>query len=338
MTDVAFDAVDDVLDDEDEFGPAAGEVGADGFAVVLRLPDGSPPVRLDKFVAAELSDLSRSYVQQLIADGRVRVDGIARRASFALTPRMVVDVEVPPRAIESLVPEPIPLDVVFEDADVIVLNKPAGMVVHPAPGHATGTLVNALLAHAPEMSLNGSNRPGIVHRLDKDTSGLMVVAKTDRARNALVAQWNDRTVRKGYVALVNGRVEPNEGTIDAPIGRDREQRQRMAVTAKGKPAVTHFTVRERFARSTLLDVEIETGRTHQIRVHLAFIGHPVAGDQVYNPAKGRGRAGQEVRVPRQFLHAARLGFRLPDGRAVAFEAALPPDLDLVLRELRGTAA
>ena len=323
-------------DDEDEIALDPIETNSAGYAVELRMPDQSQPERLDKFVATELRELSRSYVQQLIAGGLVRVDGVARRSSFPLLGGMVVEVEVPPRAVEPLVPEAIPLDVVYEDADLVVVNKAAGMVVHPAPGHASGTFVNALLAHAPEMLINGTNRPGIVHRLDKDTSGLIVAAKTDRARNSLVAQWNERTVQKGYVTLVDGQVEPNEGTIDAPIARDRDQRQRMAVIANGKPAVTHFTVRERFARATLLDVEIETGRTHQIRVHMAFIGHPVVGDQVYNRSVGRTRRLPKGRVRRQFLHAARLGFRLPDRQAVSFEAPLPPDLEVVLAELRAT--
>ena len=282
--------------------------------------------RLDRFVAAAMPDLSRSYVQELIDAGLVLVDGFTRKAKFKMTPGQVVTVTVPPPAIDELVPEPIPLAIVYEDADVIVLDKAAGMVVHPAPGHPTGTLVNALLYHAPGISVGGGNRPGIVHRLDKDTSGLMVVAKTDRARTSLVAQWEARTVEKAYAALVAGLVEPDEGTIEAPIRRDPQQRQRMAVGASGRSAVSHFTVRRRFEATTLLDVAIETGRTHQIRVHLAFIGHPVVGDVVY----GRPCGGRLPVVPRHFLHAARLGFGLPDGRRVAFEAPLPEDLETVL--------
>ena len=304
---------------------------ADGSSIELRPERADTSERLDKFIAASLPDLSRSYVQQLIEAGQVRVDGVVRRAKFKVTPGEVVVVDVPPTAVEAVEPEAIPLAIVYEDDDVIVLDKPAGLVVHPAPGHARGTLVNALLHHAPGISIGGTNRPGIVHRLDKDTSGLMVVAKTDRAHAALVGQWATRSVRKGYVALAAGVVEPDEGTIDAPIGRDPVHRQRMAVTPKGRPAVTHFAVRERFAAVTLLDVEIETGRTHQIRVHLAFIDHPVVGDAVY------GRAGArrgEPSAPRQFLHAARLGFRLPDGRDVAFESPLPPDLAAALDALR----
>jgi len=285
--------------------------------------------RLDKFLAAALPDLSRSYIQQLIAGGQVLVDGQARRPAFKVTAGETVTVVVPPPESVVLAPEPIPLDVVYEDADVLVINKPAGLVVHPAPGHASGTLVNAVLAHAPEISIGGSNRPGIVHRLDKDTSGLMVVAKSDRAYNALVGQWQARTVEKGYSALVHGAVEPEAGTVEAPVGRDQIHRQRMAVTPKGRPAVTNFTVRERLPQATLLDVAPETGRTHQIRVHLAFIGHPIVGDTVY----GRARAGTP-HLERQFLHAARLGFRLPNGRAVNFEAPLPPDLAAYLGRLR----
>jgi len=313
--------MDEVANDEVEL--SGGEV------VELRPGREETNERLDRFVAAALPDLSRSYVQQLIESGQVRVDGFQRKSKFKLTPGQVVTVSVPPPVIDELQPEPIPLDVVYEDEDVIVLDKPAGLVVHPAPGHASGTLVNALLHHAPGLSVGGGARPGIVHRLDKDTSGLMVVAKTDRARSSLVAQWETRTVRKRYLALVAGVVEPDEGTIDAPIGRDPQQRQRMAVGHRGRAAVSHFTVRRRYADVTLLDVEIETGRTHQIRVHLAFIGHPVVGDPVY----GRGRGDRLPAVPRQFLHASQLGFELPSGRAVGFDSPLPQDLQAVLAAL-----
>lgn len=285
--------------------------------------------RLDKYVARNLPDLSRTYLHQLIESGDILVDGIVRRPAFKLTPGQRIAVNIPPPVEDVLRPEPIPLDIIFEDDDVIVLNKPAGLVVHPAPGHPSGTLVNALLHLDPSINVGGRLRPGIVHRLDKDTSGLMVVAKTDRARNSLVGQWQGRTVEKRYVALVSGVVEDDEATIDAPIGRDPALRQRMTVLRSGRPAVSTFTVRERFESATLLDVEIETGRTHQIRVHLRFIGHPVAGDDVY----GQGRAG----IPglrRQFLHAAALAFTLPDGTRKTFESALPRDLTHVLTRLR----
>jgi 23S rRNA pseudouridine1911/1915/1917 synthase len=232
-----------------------------------------------------------------------------------------------------LPPEPIPLDVVFEDADVIVINKPAGMVVHPGPGHPRGTLANAILGHAPEVAVAGSNRPGIVHRLDKDTSGLIVAAKSDRGRTALVEQWGNHSVEKTYLALVAGVVADDEATVDAPIGRDAKNRQRMAVTRSGRSAVSHFRVLERFSNATLLEVSIDTGRTHQIRVHLAFIGHPVLGDPVY----GRSRT-DDRHMERQFLHASGLGFRLTDGTPVRFESPLPDDLHRSLEAVREAAA
>lgn len=286
--------------------------------------------RLDKYLAVQLANhgLSRSYLQTLIDVGNVTVDGVVRRAKFKVTPGQVVMVTIPAPTVEAIEPEDIPLSILFEDEDVIVLDKPAGLVVHPAPGHATGTLVNALLHHVPGINVGGSTRPGIVHRLDKDTSGVMVVAKTDRARTTLVSQWEARQVRKHYVALVTGVVEPGEGSIDAPIGRDPVQRQRMAVTPKGKPAVTHFTVRRRFRESTLLDLELETGRTHQIRVHLAFIHHSLVGDPVY----GR-RDQRPILLHRQFLHACRLSFRLPGGESLTVESPLPPDLQSILAEM-----
>src|SRR5215217_826632 len=241
--------------------------------------------RLDRYVADNLPDLSRGTVQALIESGRIRVDGQQRKPKFRMTPGEVVSVEIPPPQIDEILPDPIPLAVVYEDADVVVVDKPAGMVVHPAPGHPRGTLANALVAHVPGLAVGGSQRPGIVHRLDKDTSGLIVAAKTDRGRTSLVSQWEDRTVEKTYLALVAGSVADEEATIDAPIGRDPKNRQRMAVMRSGRPAVTHFRVVEQFRTSTLLEVSIETGRTHQIRVHLAFIGHPIVGDQLYGSAR-----------------------------------------------------
>jgi 23S rRNA pseudouridine1911/1915/1917 synthase len=246
-----------------------------------------------------------------------------------MTPGEVVSVEIPPPRIDEILPDPIPLAIVYEDADVIVVDKPAGMVVHPAPGHQRGTLANALLAHVPGISVGGSQRPGIVHRLDKDTSGLIVAAKTDRGRTSLVSQWEDRAVEKTYLALVSGSTEDEEAIIDAPIGRDPKNRQRMAVVRSGRPAVTRFHVVERFPDTTLLEVSIETGRTHQIRVHLAFIGHPIVGDHVY----GRTRL-TEPQLDRQFLHASALAFQLPDGAALRLEAPLPGELQAVLEELR----
>ena len=251
-----------------------------------------------------------------------------------MTPGEVVSVEIPPPRIDEILPDPIPLAIVYEDADVIVVDKPAGMVVHPAPGHPRGTLANALLAHVPGIAVGGSQRPGIVHRLDKDTSGLIVAAKTDRGRTC-AGQPMGRVarLRRPISPWFRAQLEDEEAIIDAPIGRDPKNRQRMAVVRSGRPAVTHFHVVERFPDTTLLEVSIETGRTHQIRVHLAFIGHPIVGDQVY----GRARP-TEPRLDRQFLHASALGFRLPDGTALRLEAPLPEDLQAVLEELRAESA
>ncbi|HLL50572.1 MAG TPA: RluA family pseudouridine synthase, partial [Thermomicrobiales bacterium] len=265
----------------------------------------------------------------LIESGHVLVDGIQRKPRFRMTPGEVVRVEIPPPKLDEILPDPIPLNIVYEDSDIILVDKPAGMVVHPAPGHSRGTLANALVAHVPGISVGGTLRPGIVHRLDKDTSGLIVAAKTDRGRNALVAQWEERSVEKTYLTLVSGVVEDTEATIDAPIGRDPKNRQRMAVVRSGRPAVTHLRVVERFQDATLLEVSIETGRTHQIRVHLAFIGHPVVGDHVY----GRARLA-DAQLQRQFLHASGLAFRLPDGTPVRFESTLPEELERTLSQLR----
>ncbi len=286
-------------------------------------------VRLDRFVARAVPELSRSYVQQLIEDGNILVDGLARRPAFKMTQGEVVTVSVPPPADFDLEPEDIPLDVVYEDADVLVIDKPAGMVAHPAPGHSRGTVVNAVLAHAPDMAINGTRRPGIVHRLDKDTSGLMVIAKSDRAQASLAQQWQDRTVQKQYIALVVGAVDEEEASIDAPIARDPKNRQRMAAVRNGRDALTHFTVRRRFADAMLLEIQIDTGRTHQIRVHLAFIGNPVVGDPVYGDRRSA-RLAEALGLQRQFLHASLLGFRLPGGKRMTFTAPLPADLAAAL--------
>lgn len=329
---------DEIGDESLELDELEGAVGAEEI-VELRPTRDEVNERLDKYVAAHLPDLSRGHVQRLIDDGQVLVDGKVRRRTFKVTPGEVVTVQVPAPVAIAIEPEPIPLEIRYEDDDVIVIDKPAGMVVHPAPGHPRGTLVNALLHHAPGIAIAGSIRPGIVHRLDKDTSGLMVVAKSDRGRRVLVEQWGRQSVEKGYVALARGIVEPDAATINIPIGRDPKDRQRMAAIAGGKLAVSHLVVRERFSEpgATLLDVDIETGRTHQIRVHLAFIGHPVVGDATYNRASGP-LGGTRSITPRQFLHAARLAFDLPDGRRVAFESSLPPDLEETLSRLTAMPA
>ena len=240
-------------------------------------------------------------------------------------------VTIPPPETIALAPEAIPLTIIYQDGDIIVLDKPAGLTVHPAPGHPSGTLVNALLAACPDLrGIAGTLRPGIVHRLDKDTSGLMVVAKNDRAQRSLQRQLKEREVRKTYLALVKGVPAPREGTIEAPIGRHPKNRKKMAVVADGREATTRYRVREEIAggQYSLLEVEPVTGRTHQIRVHLAAVGHPVVGDATY----GRPSAA----VGRQFLHAHKLAFAMPlGGRAVEFESPLPADLREALSRLRG---
>jgi len=286
--------------------------------------------RLDRFLAAQ-TDLSRSQVQRLIAEGQVTVDSAPTKASLRLTGRETILVQLPPAdEPPSPAPEPIPLDAVYEDRDVLVIDKPAGLVIHPAVGHETGTLVNALLARYPHLAgTDPEGRPGIVHRLDKDTSGLLAVGKTQRAIANLKAQFKARSVSKCYTALVVGRLPTVQGLIDAPVGRHPRWRQRMAVRSDGREARTRFTVLETLPGYSLVEARPETGRTHQIRVHFAYIGHPVAGDPVYGPRKDR------LGLGRQFLHASGLGFRHPlTGKHLEFTSELPEDLQSVLDRLR----
>jgi len=327
---------DELEDDEDESGHEPGQADVERPVGEVELyPEASEKgTRLDKYVATHVASLSRSYIQDLIEQDRVLVDGQARKAKFKVTPGQVITIDVPERQSVPLLAEAIPLDIVFENEDVVVVNKPAGMVVHPAPGHEGGTLVNALLHHAPEIAVGGTNRPGIIHRLDRDTSGLMVVVKTDRARTSLVAQWQARSVDKGYIALAHGVLDVDEATIDAPIGRDPDNRKKMAAVRGGREAITHLRVEERLNGATLFDIDLETGRTHQIRVHLAFIGHPIVGDALYNKYGGPFGGHGESFAPRQFLHAARLAFKLPDGKGVEFTSPLPTDLEQALERAR----
>lgn len=291
-------------------------------------------MRLDKYVSEQLPDLSRTYLQQLISDGALLVDGFLRRPSFKMTPGQVVTLNLPEVEVTEIIAEDIPLDIVYEDSDILMISKVAGMVVHPAAGHPSGTLVNAVLHHAPEISIQGSTRPGIIHRLDKDTSGIMVVAKSDRAQTSLAEQWMGRNVQKRYLVLATGVVEEDSAKVDAPIGRNPANRQQMAAVRNGKDAISHFTVIERFDDCTLLDVTIETGRTHQIRVHLNFIGHAVVGDLLYGN-KVSARIAEDLGLNRQFLHATSLGFAMPgSGEDRVFEAPLPQDLQSVLDQLR----
>ncbi|QBS37743.1 RluA family pseudouridine synthase [Thermaerobacter sp. FW80] len=314
--------------------PVAGRAA---HTAVFVVPASAAGERLDVFLARQESlELTRSAIQRLIRRHRVRVNGRPARPSRRLEPGEEVVVELPPPEPSGVAPEPLPLDVVYEDADVVVLNKPRGWVVHPAPGHSQGTLVNALLARYPEMEgVGGPGRPGIVHRLDRDTTGLLVVARSPLAYRELVRLLKERKVRREYLALVRGWPEVREGTIDAPIGRHPVDRKRMAVRPEGgRAARTHFQVVERAGRYTLLRCWLETGRTHQIRVHLAFIGLPVAGDPVYGGRQAQGELGLEG----QALHAARLTFPHPrDGRLLDFTVPPPADFARALERARSGA-
>jgi 23S rRNA pseudouridine1911/1915/1917 synthase len=286
-------------------------------------------VRLDKYLAKECPELSRSRLQRLIEQGYVLVNDCGAKASQKLSIGDKVCLVLPPPEQTSLVAESIPVDVVYEDDDLLVINKPAGLVVHPSPGHTAHTLVNALLARCPGLlSFGDAMRPGIVHRLDRDTSGLMIVAKNISAQQYLINQFKDRSVSKGYVVLVKGKLAPNQGIIDAPLGRDPSNRKRMAIVTGGRQARTRYKVKEYLGGYTLLDITIETGRTHQIRVHLSAIGYPVVGDTVYG-------VGSDY-VKRQFVHACRLGFRLPvNGEYKEFTCELPPDLRQAIKFIAG---
>jgi 23S rRNA pseudouridine1911/1915/1917 synthase len=293
--------------------------------------------RLDAFLAALLPDRSRSQIQRLIKEGLVQ-GAAAIRASTPVRTGQTYTIELPAPTAASAAPEDLPLTILYEDADVVVIDKAAGMVVHPAAGHDSGTLVNALLHHVDDLSgVGGELRPGIVHRLDRGTSGVMVVAKHDAAHQELARQFHDREVEKEYVALVWGVVQAGR-RIDAPIGRDPSNRQKMSTRARrARSAVTRVTRAEHLKGVSLLRVAIATGRTHQIRVHLSAIGHPIVGDQTYGGVRRRVandlRAVQ--RLERPFLHAARLSFRHPvDGRAMEFESALPEDLQAVIEDIR----
>ena len=285
--------------------------------------------RLDKLVSAMVDDASRTQVQQWIKKGYVKVNDQLKKRNYKcqVDEKIVVHIpEVEPSTIE---PEKIPLDIYYEDEDVLVVNKPRGMVVHPAPGHLSGTLVNALMAHCDDLSgINGVMRPGIVHRIDKDTSGLLMVAKNDQAHEGLVNQLVNKEVVRKYRAIVHGEIPHEKGTIDAPIGRDPNDRQEMAVTDKNsKEAITHFQVLKRFTGYTYIECQLETGRTHQIRVHLKYIGYPLVGDPKYGPRKTLPLNGQA-------LHAAVLGFVHPrTGKYLEFEAPEPPEFKKILQEL-----
>jgi 23S rRNA pseudouridine1911/1915/1917 synthase len=303
--------------------------------VTVSVPPGDGR-RADR-VVADAVGLSRSYVQRLIEEGRLTFDGRPVKSNTVLEPGSRLELDIPERPAAAIEAEEMPLDVVYEDEDVLIIDKPAGLVTHPAPGRASGTLVNALLARGGVEAYGrvaGAERPGIVHRLDRDTSGLIVVARNDRAQTALMAQLKARRVKKTYLALVSGSVTAEIGRIEAPIGRDARRFARMAVLPTGRPSATGYRVRERFEGWTLLEIDLLTGRTHQIRVHLASIGHPVAGDRVY--ATGAARKGPDG-SQRLFLHAWRIEFASPSSeRLIRAEAPLPADLADVLQRLRET--
>ena len=293
--------------------------------------------RLDQFIASQIAALSRSQVQRLIQDGRITVSRGRPKPGQLITSGLEVDVEIPPPAAAAPEPEPLPLTILHDDDDVVVIDKPAGQVVHPAAGHARGTLVNALLHHVRGLSgIGGTSRPGIVHRLDRGTSGVMVIAKHDHAHRSLAAQFHDRTVGKEYLALVWGRLAPDT-SIEKPIGRHPKHRQRMSTrAARGRPAVTRVVEATPLDGLTFVRLTIGTGRTHQIRVHLSDAGHPIVGDDLYGGRRPRDTARRPAlaRLDRPFLHAARLSFDHPsDGRRLTFESPLPEDLQRVLDQI-----
>lgn len=273
--------------------------------------------RIDKAITEKFSELTRSRIQNLIKQGDILVNGKPTVNRYKLSAGDYVQILIPDPKPTEVIPEKMDLDIIYEDDDVIVVNKPQGMVVHPAPGHESGTLVNGLLARTPLATINGEFRPGIVHRIDKDTSGLLMVAKNDDALLSLSKQLKDKTTKRRYLAIVHGNITEDSGKIDAPIGRSKKDRKKMDVIADGRHAVTHFKVLKRFGEYTLIECILETGRTHQIRVHLKYIGHPVAGDPLYGPKKTLKGHGQ-------FLHAALLGFKHPKtGEELVFEVEPP---------------
>ena len=305
--------------------------GADSSGTrVLEFESGHVECRLDQYLAQTDLGLTRSRLRQLIAEGNVMVNGAAVKPAHRLRSGDTVSVTVPEPRPSGLVAQDIPITVVYQDAELVVIDKPPGLSVHPGPGHPDWTLVNGLLALCPDIQgIGGEIRPGIVHRLDKDTSGLMIAAKTQSAHNNLSQQIKDRAVSKGYLALVEGTPSPDTGVIDVPIGRDPRRRTRMAVTPEGRESRTGYRLLETAGAHSLLELQLHTGRTHQARVHLAWLGHPILGDGVY----GR----RSPLLPRHFLHANRLAFAHPEsGESLEFRSPLPPDLQAALETVRGS--
>lgn len=288
-------------------------------------------LRADKALSIIFDDLSRSFIQNLFENNKVLINGKASKGKVKLVSGDNIKIDIPEPEELKIQGEDIPLDIIYEDKDVIIVNKPKDMVVHPAPGNYTGTLVNALLYHCTDLSgINGVIRPGIVHRIDKDTSGILVIAKNDLAHNDLAAQFKEHSIKREYYALVEGRIKKDEGTIDAPIGRHPNNRLKFAVNDGGKMAVTHYKVLDVFNSCTLVKCTLETGRTHQIRVHMAFIGHPLVGDTVYGLKK------QKLTNSGQVLHAKTLGFIHPSKKEyVEFNSELPKEYKEILRKLGG---
>ena len=367
------------ITDHEEAHMPAGDPEPEATLLAFRATDADAGARLDAFLAARVEGVSRTRLKHAIADGDVLVSGRAAKPSYKLRAGDAVELETPAPPTSNFTPEDIPLRIIFEDDSLIVLDKAAGMVVHPAAGISSGTLANALafrfqnaeslqlrnadcglriedgndarVSEAADQESSGSDnpqsafripqypRPGIVHRLDRDTSGLMVVAKTESAHEHLADQFRAREVFKSYVALVHGRLKEESGRVEEPLARDPRQRTRMAVVRGGRPSLSLYRVRRPYERFTLLDVEIKTGRTHQIRVHLAHLKHPVVGDKVYNGGRDTTVADVRVRAAiramgRQFLHAEQLGFRHPQtGESLRFQAALPPELSRMLEAL-----
>lgn len=312
----------------------------------ILVPEHKSKERIDIFLTREIAEVSRSQIQKAIKEGCITVDGKHVRANHQVQPSEQIDIVIPKPCPPDVLPEPIPLNILFEDDHLIIVNKPAGMVVHPAYGHASGTLVNALMAHCDALSkVNDPTRPGIVHRIDKDTSGLLVVAKSDRVHRHLARQFGEKKVQREYRALVWGRIKKGSGTVETLLSRSLKDRRKITVSGKGKSAVTHFQVIERFAFTSFLKLVLETGRTHQIRVHLAHLGNPVFGDQTYGGRSRQLGGLNQLRMqqaiallelmPRQALHAKTLGFQHPaTKKQVFFDSDLPEDMAQVLQKLR----
>ena len=289
-------------------------------------------MRLDKYLAEQFPEQTRSYLQKLIKEGQVLVNGKTVKSGYQLSKGDEVSVTIPEAKELDVEPQKMDLDIVYEDEDVILINKPKGMVVHPAPGHTTDTLVNGLLYHCKDnlSGINGVARPGIVHRIDRDTTGILIVCKNDMSHNSIAAQLKEHSINRRYRALVHGNLKEDTGTVEGPIGRHPVDRKKMAINERnGKPAVTHYTVLERFGNYTLIECKLETGRTHQIRVHMTSIGHPLVGDEVYGPAKC------PFKLQGQCLHAMVLGFVHPrTGEYMEFSADLPEYFEDLLKKLR----